>query len=69
MGLLKYLSRGYFDECAREISAQGVEDPDSYDEGNEVNHPGNPIWEGSEIHITPYGSDPTLPDPNEVNQD
>ena len=69
MGLLKNILRDYFDERAHEISAQGVEDPDSYDECNEVNRPGNPIWEGSEIHITPYGPDPTLPDPNEVNQD
>lgn len=31
--------------------------------------PGNPIWEGSEVHDTWRGTDTTVPDANEVNQD
>lgn len=44
-------------------------DQDLYDEHNDINDPSNPIWQGSEVHQTPYGSDPTIPDPNEINQD
>lgn len=42
---------------------------DEYDNENEANDPGNPIWEGSEVHWTPTGNDPTVPDANDVNQD
>jgi hypothetical protein len=45
------------------------DDTDIYDENNEVTDPTNPIWDGSDVHISPYGTDPTLPDPNEVNPD
>lgn len=42
---------------------------DEYDDENEANDPGNPIWEGSEVHDTWRGTDTTVPDANEVNQD
>jgi hypothetical protein len=54
----------FFDE-----TRQTSEDPDVYDELNEVNEPDNPIWDGSDIHNNPYGTDTTLPDSNEVNSD
>lgn len=66
MGLFRKFLDDYFDDTAIEISRNGGNDPDEYDE---VNNPENPIWDGSEIHRNPYGVDPTLPDPNEVNQD
>jgi hypothetical protein len=69
MGLFKRFFDDYFDDRAKEISENGGEDTDSYDETNEVMDPHSPIWKGSEIHSNPYGPDPTLPDPNEVNQD
>lgn len=45
------------------------EDSDLYDDTGAANDPDNPIWDGAEIHHTPYGVDPTLPDPNDVTQD
>jgi hypothetical protein len=69
MGLFRRFFDDYFDDRAKEISERGYEDPDIYDEKSEVNKPDNPIWDGSEINVNPYGPDPTLPDPNEVNQD
>jgi hypothetical protein len=69
MSLLKRFFDDYFDERAKDIYDQDNDDFDVYDEGHEVNDPGSPIWDGSEVHINPYGPDPTLPDPNEVNQD
>lgn len=45
------------------------DDSDSYDDSSEVNSPGNPIWDGSDVHYNPFGTDTTLPDPNEVNPD
>ena len=44
-------------------------DPDLYDESNQIGDPGNPVWDGSEVHSSPFGTDPTTPDPNEVNSD
>jgi hypothetical protein len=69
MGLWKKIFDDYFDDRAYDISHNGGNDSDSYDEGHEVNDPHSPIWQGSEIHINPYGADPNLPDPNELNQD
>ncbi|MDZ7288302.1 MAG: hypothetical protein ONB44_00010 [candidate division KSB1 bacterium] len=69
MGLLTRFLNDYFDERAKEIDENGSDDTDIYDDRNEVIDPRSPVWDGSEIHITPYGPDPTLPDPNEVNQD
>jgi len=69
MALFKRIFGEYFDERSREISQNGCGDSDIYDERNEVTDPRNPIWEGCEVHISPYGADPTLPDPNELNQD
>lgn len=69
MGLFKRFFDDYFDDRAKEISENGGNDGDSYDDNYNVNDPQNPIWDGSDIHYNPYGTDPTLPDPNEVNQD
>lgn len=69
MGLWRKVFDDYFDECANEISRSGGVDSDSFDERNDVTDPYNPIWQGSEVHSNPYGVDPTLPDPNELNQD
>lgn len=69
MGLFKRFFDDYFDDRAKEIGENGVNDPDSYDENNDVNKPDNPIWNGSDVHYNPYGPDPTLPDPNEVTWD
>jgi hypothetical protein len=69
MGLWRKIFDDYFDDRANEISRNGGDDSDMYDERNEVTDPHNPIWRGSEVHINPYGVDPTLPDPNEMNQD
>jgi len=69
MGFWRKIFDDYFDERAYEINHRGGNDSDCYDEGQEVTDPNNPIWRGSEIHINPYGTDPTLPDPNELNQD
>jgi hypothetical protein len=48
---------------------EGNNDSDSYDESNQISDPRNPVWEGSEIHTDPFGTDPTMPDPNDVNSD
>jgi hypothetical protein len=69
MGFWRKAFEDYFDERGYEISRGGGNDNDSYDERNEVMDPGNPIWRDSEVHINPYGTDPTMPDPNELNQD
>jgi len=69
MGLWRKVFDDYFDDRASEISHNGVVDSDCYDEQNEVNNPYNPIWQGSDVHSNPYGADPALPDPNELNQD
>jgi len=69
MGLWRKVFDDYFDDRANEISRNGGVDSDLYDEGNDVTDPHNPIWQDSEVHINPYGVDPTLPDPNELNQD
>ncbi len=69
MGLWRKVFDDYFDDRAGEISRNSIVDSDCYDEHNEVNDPGNPIWEGSEVHSHPYGDDPYQPDPNELNQD
>jgi hypothetical protein len=45
------------------------DDPDLYDENNQIGDPGNPVWNGSEVHSTPFGTDPTAPDSNEINSD
>lgn len=66
MGLFKIFFDDYFDDRAKEISENGGNDNDEYDEAN---NPSNPIWDGSDVHSNPYGTDPTLPDPNEVSQD
>jgi len=54
----------YFDDGRNDSN-----DPDLYDENNQIGDPGNPVWDGSDVHSTPYGSDPTVPDPNEVSSD
>jgi hypothetical protein len=69
MGFWKNIVSDYFDERSEEISRNGGDDSDSYDDRHEVNDPHNPIWKDSEIHHDSYGVDPTLPDPNELNQD
>lgn len=69
MGLWRKVFDDYFDERANEISRSGGVDSDSFDDRNDVTDPYNPIWQGSEVHSNPYGVDPTLPDPNELNQD
>ena len=69
MGLWRKVFDDYFDDRAGEISHNGIVDSDCYDEQNEVNDPHNSIWEGSEVYSNPYGADPSLPDPNELNQD
>lgn len=69
MGLFRRFFDDYFDDRAKEINENGGNDGDSYDDNHDVNDPQNPIWDGSDIHPNPYGTDPALPDPNEVNQD
>jgi hypothetical protein len=69
MGFWKEVFSDYFDDRSEEISRNGGDDSDVYDDRHEVNDPHNPIWQDSEIHPDSYGVDPTLPDPNEVNQD
>lgn len=54
----------WVDDCFDDKS-----DFDSYDESNQISDPDNPIWKGSEIHTDPFGTDPTMPDPNDVNSD
>ena len=68
MSYFKRFFDDYFDDRAKEIIENG-NDSDSYDENNEVGNPQNPIWDGSDVHYNPYGTDPTLPDFNDVNQD
>lgn len=51
------------------LETDGEDDTDCYDEKNDVTNPSNPIWDGSEVHSTPFGTDPTVPDPNEITQD
>ncbi len=69
MGLLRRFLDDYFDDRAKEISENGGDDSDSYDDANDATNPINPVWDGSEVHYNPYGIDPTLPDPNEINSD
>jgi hypothetical protein len=57
-----------FGDCFDE-TRHSSEDPDIYDERNEVTDPSNPIWDGSDVHNNPYGTDPTIPDQNEINSD
>ncbi|MDZ7288301.1 MAG: hypothetical protein ONB44_00005 [candidate division KSB1 bacterium] len=64
MSFCRRIFNDYFDDGVS-IS----DDSDSYDEKNEISNPTNPVWDGSEIHTNPYGTDPTAPDPNEVNPD
>lgn len=66
MGLFSKFFDDYFDDAAIEISRNGGNDSDEYDEAND---PGNPIWDGSEVRYNPFGGDPGMPEPNEVNQD
>lgn len=51
----------------QEIEDKIYEDGD--DDDNGAADPGNPIWDGSEVHDTWRGTDTTVPDANEVNQD
>jgi hypothetical protein len=69
MGLWRKIFDDYFDDRSHEIGQNGGVDSDMYDEHNTIIDPNNPIWQGSEIHFNPHGTDPTLPDPNELNQD
>jgi hypothetical protein len=69
MGRLRRFFDDYFDDRAKDIYEHDGDDPDMYDEAGEATDPNSPIWDGSEIHINPFGPDPTLPDPNEVTQD
>jgi hypothetical protein len=63
MSFFKRVFDDYFDEGNKDG------DSDSYDETNQIGDPGNPVWDGSEVHSTPFGSDPTVPDSNEINSD
>lgn len=54
----------YFDDDRKDNN-----DPDLYDVNNQIGDPGNPVWDGSDVHSTPLGTDPTVPDPNEVSSD
>jgi hypothetical protein len=58
-----------FDTRAIAIHSDDLPDSDQYDESGAANDPGNPIWQGSEIHNNPYGTDPNIADANEVTQD
>jgi hypothetical protein len=64
MSLFKRVFDDYFDD-----PNDKKDDPDLYDESNQIGDPGNPVWDGSEVHSNPYGTDPTMPDPNEINSD
>jgi len=55
--------------CFNDDEIEDDEDDDEYDADNEVNNPNNPIWQDSDVHTTWRGTDTTIPDPNEVNQD
>jgi len=65
MSWFKRVLEDYFEQDTNDKK----DDPDIYDQNNEANEPENPIWNGSDIHSNPYGPDPNLPDPNEVNSD
>lgn len=69
MGFFRRVFDDYFDDRAKEISENGSEDSDSYDDGNELNNPASPVWDGSEVHYNPFGGEPELPGINEVSQD
>jgi hypothetical protein len=64
MSLFKRVFDDYFDD-----QSDDKDDPDLYDESNQISNPGNPVWEGSDVHTNPYGTDTTVPDPNEINSD
>jgi len=64
MSLFKRIFEDYFDDDGNNNG-----DPDLYDESNQIGNPGNPVWDGSDVHSTLYGTDPTVPDPNEINPD
>ena len=62
--------------CANELNQnltlEQSDDPDEYDDFNEANDPGSPIWDGATVHSSVFGSEPTLSsqfDPNEITQD
>lgn len=42
-------------------------DEDEFDDDGGANDPGNPIWDGSDVHSTWRGTDPTVPDANDVS--
>jgi hypothetical protein len=63
MSLFKRVFDDYFEDD------NNTDDPDLYDENNQIGDPGNPVWNGSEVHSTPFGTDPTTPDSNEINSD
>ncbi len=69
MSWFKRVFDDYFDDQSKESYQNNGSDPDMYDEANEVGNPTSPVWDGSEVHTNPYGTDPTVPDPNEVNSD
>ena len=67
MGLFKFFANDYFDDAA--LEQNGGHDSGEYDSNHAATDPKNPIWTGAEVHFNSYGTDPTWPDPNEVNQD
>ena len=69
MSWFKRVFDDYFDDNSTDSSDNNGSDSDIYDESNEVGNPASPVWDGSEVHTNPYGPDPTMPDPNEVNSD
>jgi hypothetical protein len=68
MSWFKRVVDDYFDDKSSDANDNGS-DPDIYDDSNEVSNPASPLWDGSDVHSNPYGTDPSMPDPNEVNSD
>ena len=65
MSLLNFVVvDGFFDDVEEDD-----DDPDLYDDSNQIGDPANPVWDGSDVHTNPYGTDTTVPDPNEITGD
>lgn len=69
MSWFKRVVDDYFDDSSTDSFDNNSSDSDIYDEANEVGNPASPVWDGSEVHTNPYGSDPSMPDSNDVNSD
>lgn len=69
LGAYHILLEAYYDLRSVAVHSDDIPDADQYDDTNAVTDPDNPIWQGSEIHTSPLGTDPRMPDANAVTQD